>query len=115
MSEIIIYHHSECSKSCGALQILEESKQPFRVIRYLETPPSKEQLKEILDMLGIKATDLLRKSEEIYKAFEGRELTDEQWISVMVEHPILIERPIIIKDKKAVIGRPPQKIIDILL
>lgn len=97
------------------MQILEESKQPFRVIQYLETPPTKEELKEILQMLGIKAADLLRKSEEVYKEFEGRELNDEQWISVMVEHPILIERPIIIKDKKAVIGRPPQKIIDILL
>ena len=82
---------------------------------YLETPPTKKELKDIIAKLGIKPEDLLRKSEAIYKEqFKGKSLTDAQWISAMIEHPKLIERPIVIKGSKAIIGRPPETVLDLL-
>lgn len=85
------------------------------IIEYLNTPPSKEELKEILEMLDMKPEQLLRKGEAIYKEqFKGKNLTDDQWIDAMIEHPKLIERPIVIKNGKAAIGRPPENVLDIL-
>jgi arsenate reductase len=110
-----IWHNNRCSKSRNTLSILEEKKANFEVVNYLENPPTEGELKDVLKMLGIKAQDLVRKSEEAYKAnYKGKELDEEGWISAMLAHPKLIERPIVINNGKAVIGRPPENVLTII-
>ncbi len=97
------------------MAVLEESGQDFLVINYLQSPPDKDELREIIKKLDIKAQDLVRRSESIYKEnYKDKVLSEEEWVSVMVENPILIERPILVSDDKAVIARPTEKINDIL-
>ena len=111
----IIYHNPRCSKSREALEILEQNGEEVEVIEYLKVPPTTHELESIIKMLNIKPEMLIRKNETVYKEqFKGKTLSDKEWIKIMVEHPVLIERPIVIKKHKAVIGRPPQLIIDIL-
>ena len=106
-----IYHNPRCGKSRQTLKIIEEHHVEPEIIRYLETPPSKEELKNIIAMLGIKAESLVRKNEKIYKEqYKGRQMTEDEWIQAMVENPILIERPIVIKGAKAILGRPPENV-----
>lgn len=115
MEKITIWHNPRCSKSRNALTLLEEKGIDAEVVKYLETPPSKEELKAVLDMLGISARELMRTKEEIYRELNLKEVTDEaKLIEAMAEHPKLIERPIVIKEGKAAIGRPIENIIDLL-
>ena len=115
MSKLTIMHNPRCSKSREAVKILEENGINAEIVKYLETPPTKDEIKELLKMLGINARDLMRTKEEIYKELNLKDVEDEEkLIEAMAEHPKLIERPIVIKDGKAVIGRPPSKIIDFL-
>ncbi|AXT50034.1 arsenate reductase (glutaredoxin) [Aquimarina sp. BL5] len=108
-----IYHNPRCSKSRQCLAILEEKNEDLNIIKYLDTPLSEEKLSKIIDLLGIKPIDLVRKNEAIWKQeFKGKTLTDNQLIRIMCEHPKLIERPIVIKDTRAIIGRPPEKVVD---
>ena len=110
-----IYHNPRCSKSRQGLAILEASNQPFQVIKYLETPISENELSEIVKLLGIKPIQLIRKNESVWKEnYKNKNLSDSQLIKVMVANPKLIERPIVINNGKAVIGRPPQLIENIL-
>ncbi|NQX86793.1 MAG: arsenate reductase (glutaredoxin) [Flavobacteriaceae bacterium] len=112
---ITIYHNNRCSKSRQGLQLLEASGKEFRIIKYLEDIPSKAELANIIAYLGIKPIHLVRKNEAIWKDnFKGIDLTDDDIITAMTAHPKLIERPIVINDKKAVIGRPPEQILDII-
>lgn len=112
---IKIYHNPRCSKSREGLEILENSGEKFEVIRYLEDIPSVAELKEVIACLGIAPVDLVRKNEAIWKeAYKGKNMSDEEIITAMIEHPRLIERPIVIKNAKAVIGRPPEKIKSLL-
>ena len=112
---IKIYHNNRCSKSRCGVELLEKSGQDFEVVKYLETPPSETELKNIISLLGITPIELVRKNEAVWKEqFKGKELTDSQIISAMVAHPKLIERPIVIANNKAVIGRPTEKILDII-
>lgn len=110
-----IYHNPRCSKSRQALEILQTKGLQPEIVLYLENPPSKQELKGILKMLGIKAEDLLRKNEETYKSqYKEKKLSDDEWIEVMIQNPKLIERPIFINKNKAVIGRPPEKVLEIV-
>ena len=111
-----IFHNPRCSKSRQALQLLNDNDQDIEIVEYLKTPPSAKQLKEIIKMLGIKPRELLRKGEKEYKeaGLNDMDLTDAQIIKAMVEHPKLIERPIVIKDGKARLGRPPEQVLEIL-
>ena len=110
-----IYHNNRCRKSRESLAILEASNQSFEIVNYLENPPSKKELTGILRMLGLQPIELIRKNEVIWKEnFKGKTLTDVAIINAMLEYPKLIERPIVIKNNKAVIGRPPEKIKEIL-
>ncbi len=110
-----IYHNPRCSKSREALNLLEENNEDVNIIKYLDTPITKEVLSELISLLGISPIDLVRKNEAIWKEkFKGKNLTDNEVIKAMLENPKLIERPIVVKGNKAVIGRPPQKVIDIL-
>ncbi len=113
--KIRIWHKTTCSKSCEVMNILKKKKIAPEVFLYLETPPSTEEIVDVLKKLGIKAEELIRKKEKIYKEkFEGKKMTEEKWIKAMAKYPILIERPIIINGNKAVIGRPTEKTLTIL-
>ncbi len=116
MSECVIYHNPRCSKSRQTLALLQQRGIQPTVIEYLKTPPSKEVLTTILTQLGLSPRELLRKGETIYKELNLKEttLTDEQLIELMCEHPKLIERPIVIYNQQARIGRPPEAVLDIL-
>ena len=112
---IKIYHNPRCRKSREGLEILEQSGKDFEVVKYLEDVPTKKELEEIVTLLGIRPEQLVRKNEAIWKVnYKGKVLTDDQILSAMVEHPKLIERPIVIKDQKAIIGRPPEQIKTLL-
>lgn len=112
---IKIYHNPRCGKSREGLNLLEKSGKEFEVIKYLTDVPSAEELKAILNKLGIKPIDLVRQKEEIWIAnFKDKQFSDEEIIKILTENPILIERPIVINGNKATIGRPPEKILDIL-
>jgi arsenate reductase len=115
MSEITIYHNNRCSKSREAMCILDEIKTKANVIEYLITPPTEEDLKILLKKLGMEAHELVRKNETIFKEkYDGKKMTEEQWIKAFVKHPILIQRPIVVKGNKAIIARPPEKLKEFL-
>ncbi|WP_372744891.1 arsenate reductase (glutaredoxin) [Lutibacter sp.] len=110
-----IYHNPRCSKSREGLAILEASKIQFETIKYLENPVTKKELTQIIALLGIKPIDLVRKNEAIWKEnYKTKSLSDAEIINAMIENPKLIERPIVINNGKAVIGRPPEIIKTIL-
>lgn len=112
---ITIYHNNRCSKSRDGLCFLENSKQDFKVINYLETPPTKEELKELIKKLDITPIELVRTKETIWiENYKGKTLSDEEVIQAMIDNPKLIERPIIVNGDKAVIARPTEKINEIL-
>ena len=115
MKNVKIWHNPRCSKSRNAVALLEEQGVEAEVVKYLETPPSKEEVIKVLKMLGISARELMRTKEDIYKELGLKDVNDEDaLIDAMVAHPKLIERPIVIKDGKAAIGRPVENIVEIL-
>ncbi|MDH4610846.1 arsenate reductase (glutaredoxin) [Pseudomonas sp. BN102] len=116
MTELTLYHNPRCSKSRGALELLEARGLAPTIVRYLETPPSAAELRALLAKLGLSARQLLRSGEDEYKALnlDDPSLSEEQLIAAMVAHPKLIERPILIAGDKAVVGRPPEKVLEIL-
>lgn len=108
---IEVYHNPRCGKSRNCLAFLDNSKQEYKITKYLEEAPSAETLKALLEKLQIKAIDLVRQKEKIWiENYKNQEMTDEAVIQAMVLHPILIERPIIIKGNKAIIAREMDKI-----
>lgn len=110
-----IYHNPRCRKSRETLQLLNEKGYEPEIIEYLKVVPSKEELKNLLQLLGISAEKLLRKGEKDYKEqLKGKDLSESQIIDKMIEFPKLIERPIVVNNKKAVIGRPPENVLEIL-
>lgn len=110
-----IYHNNRCRKSRETLAILEDKNEEITIIKYLENPPSEKELAKIITLLGITPIELVRKSETIWKDnFKDQELSDKELVSILHQNPKLIERPIVIKNNKAVIGRPPEKVIEIL-
>ena len=115
MDKLTILHNPRCSKSREALKILEQNGINAEIVKYLDTPPSEDELRNILKILGINARDLMRTKEDIYKELNLQEVQDEDaLIKAMAEYPKLIERPIIIKDNKAVVGRPPSKVLELI-
>lgn len=112
---IKIYHNNRCSKSRCGLEILQDSGQEFEIVNYLVDAPSIKDLEEIIDLLGISPMELIRKNETIWKEkYKELTLSSDELIKAMVAHPKLIERPIVINGKKAIIGRPPELIKTIL-
>lgn len=110
-----IYHNPRCRKSREGLEILQKSGQPFEIVEYLNTPPIESELKDIISKLGIAPIELVRKNEAEWKEnYKGKELSDEEVVKAMVTYPKLIERPIVIKGTKAVVGRPPENIKKLL-
>lgn len=110
-----IYHNPRCSKSRQGLSLLEASKLNFEIIKYLDTKITVDELTEVINLLKIAPIDLVRKNEVVWKEkFKGKNLTESEIILAMTENPKLIERPIVINNGKAVIGRPPEHIKSIL-
>lgn len=108
---IKIYHNPRCRKSREGLEYLEKSGAEYEVVRYLEEVPTKEELTTLIGYLGISPEELVRKNETIWKEqYKGKSLSDAEIIEAMVQNPKLIERPIIVKENKAVVGRPADKI-----
>ena len=113
---ITIYHNPKCSKSRQTLKLLQEQGINPVIIEYLKNPPTAEKLKEILSLLGMSPRDLMRKKEDEYKklGLANSKLSDKDLIDFMVKHPILIERPIVLANGKAALGRPPEQVLNIL-
>jgi arsenate reductase (glutaredoxin) len=112
---IKIYHNPRCAKSRQGVAALEDAKVDFEIIKYLDTLLNKEELLEILNFLNIQPIQLVRKTEKIWKEnYKMKKLTDDEVIMAMVENPKLIERPIVVKDKKAVVGRPTELIVTLI-
>lgn len=115
MAEVTVYHNPRCTKSRNSLSYLDEKGVSYDVRLYLDDPLSHEELKTLIDKLGISPTDLLRKNEAVFKEeFKGRDLSDDQWIDAMIEFPKLMERPIVVKGSKAVVARPTEKISELV-
>ncbi|MBN1237699.1 MAG: arsenate reductase (glutaredoxin) [Gammaproteobacteria bacterium] len=110
-----IYHNPRCSKSRATLELLRERGVQPEVVEYLKTPPTRDELKSLLAKLGIGARDLIRKNEQAFRE-SGKELSapEDELIDLMVENPILIERPIVVVGDRARIGRPPESVLDIV-
>ncbi|KMK07736.1 arsenate reductase (glutaredoxin) [Pluralibacter gergoviae] len=114
---VTIYHNPRCSKSRETLALLKENGVEPQVVLYLETPPDAETIKKLLKMLGMKsARDLMRQKEDLYKSLDLAKdgLSEAALIQAMVDNPKLIERPIVVRDGKARIGRPPESVLEIL-
>ena len=112
---MIIYHNPDCSKCNEALDLLKQNNCEFTIRYYLSHPPSVEELKELLDKLQCKPIDIVRKKEPLYEQlYATGQFNDHEWLNILSRHPILIERPIVINNNKAIIGRPPQLVINII-
>ena len=110
-----LYHNPRCSNSREALRLLEETGETIEVVKYLENPPTRRELLQLIELLKIKPIELVRSKEQIWKDnFKGKELSDEQVVDALSSFPILIERPIAVKGTRAIIGRPPIKVLEIL-
>ena len=116
MTDLTLYHNPRCSKSRGALELLEARGLTPTVVRYLDTPLDAPHLRDLLAKLNLSARQLLRSGEDEYKALNlaDSSLSEAQLIDAMAAHPKLIERPILVAGERAVIGRPPEKILEIL-
>lgn len=113
---VTIYHNPRCSKSRATLALLEERQLQPRVIRYLDDPPSADTLRDILRRLNLRPRDLLRQSEAEYRELglaDGRQ-SDDELIDIIIQHPKLMQRPIVVTDRHAAIGRPPEQVLEIL-
>ena len=106
-----IYHNPRCRKSREALNIIQNHGLEPEIVLYLDTPPSRKEIKDVLVKLQITAEELVRKEEKLYKdEYKGKSLTEEEWINVLADNPKLIQRPVVINGKKAIIGRPPESV-----
>jgi|TARA_R110000851_G_scaffold150976_1_gene292046 arsenate reductase len=116
MNTTRIYHNPRCSKSRETLALLENQQQDIEIVEYLKTPPTAEELSDILQQLDMQARQLLRTKETLYKELQldNDNLSDQELIRAMCDNPKLIERPIVIKNNQAIIGRPPEAVLNIL-
>jgi arsenate reductase len=113
---VTIYHNPRCSKSRQTLKLLQDRGIEPRIVEYLKTPPDADTLSSILDKLGMQPRELMRRKEAPYKeqGLDAPDIDRARLIEAMVEHPVLIERPIVLNDGKAAVGRPPENVLDIL-
>ena len=116
MSDVTIYHNPRCSKSRQALELLRERDIQPTIVEYLKTPPSLEELDRILRLLDLEPRELMRSKEAVYKdlALDDASLDRHSLLQAMIEHPILIERPIVLANGRAALGRPPENVLDVL-
>lgn len=113
--EVLIFHNPRCSKSREALSLLEKENCKIKVKEYLKTPLEKKDLQDILMKLGVSAKDIIREKEKVFQEkFKNKNFSEEEWIQILIENPILIERPIVIDGYKAVIARPPDLVLELI-
>ena len=109
-----IYHNPRCVKSRQTLALINEAGESVEIIEYLKVIPTKSELIDLLNKLGMKAEQLIRKGEADYKEnFKGKDLSEEEWIDAMLQYPKLIERPIVVKGERGILGRPPENVHDL--
>jgi len=115
MSQITLYHNPRCSKSRAALALLKERGDDIRVIEYLKTPPDMSQIKHLAAQLGVSIHEMLRNNETVYRELKLGDAThsEDDLLRAIAKHPILLQRPIAVADKRAVIGRPPEKVLEL--
>jgi len=107
-----IYHNPRCSKSRQTLQLIKDANVEVEIIEYLKKAPTYEEIKLLLMKLHLKPIDIIRKGEDVYKEkFKNSNFNDDEWIKIMMEYPTLIERPIVVKDNKAIVCRPPENVM----
>ena len=113
---IVIYHNPRCSKSRQTLQLLRDRGIEPEIVEYLKTPPNRKKLTEILELLDLKPRELMRRKETVYQeqGLDDENLNDDRLIDAMIEHPVLIERPIVLANGRAALGRPPENVLEIL-
>ncbi|HOZ88239.1 MAG TPA: arsenate reductase family protein [Bacteroidia bacterium] len=112
---MIIYYNPDCSKCREAHEILEKNNCNIQIRNYLVDPPTEKELKELIEKLGCKAIDIVRKSEPLFtERFHDKDLTDTEWLKVLSENPVLIERPIVIDGQRAILGRPPSLVLQLV-
>ena len=110
-----IYHNPRCSKSRQTLNLIKEAGKDVEIVEYLKNPPTADELREVLRKLNLPVEYLIRKNEDIYKTqYKGKELSEEEWIQALAEHPKMLERPIVVEGDKAVLGRPPENVLKLL-
>jgi len=117
MTTATIYHNPRCSKSRNTLSILNENGVDVKEVRYLDNPPSKEKLTELCQQLNLKPIEIVRTGEALFKELglsKNDDKSDEEWIEILVQNPKLIERPIVQVEDRAVIGRPPENVLEII-
>ena len=116
MSDVTLYHNPRCSKSRQALALLRERNIEPEIIEYLKTPPTLQELDQILNLLGLEPRELMRRKESVYKdlALDDESLDRHSLLQAMIEHPILIERPIAVANGRASLGRPPEDVLQVL-
>ena len=114
--KVTIYHNPRCSKSRQAFELLKQRGIDPEIVEYLNTPPDTETIKRLLTLLHVRPRDLMRKHEPEYKdaGLDDPGLSEEDLISALIQHPILLERPIVVSGAKAVVGRPPERVLEIL-
>jgi arsenate reductase len=112
----VIYHNPRCSKSRQALSLLEAAGANAQVVRYLENPPSAEELDALLTKLGLEPVEVMRKQDDLFKelGLVGKTLSREEGLRLLAEHPALLERPIVVRGDKAVVARPPERVSEVL-
>lgn len=112
---VVLYHNPRCSKSRGALALLQERGANVTIVEYLKTPPTRATLAELVAKLGTPASEIVRRGEDVFREhYAGRDLSDSEWLDALAAHPILIERPIAVMGSRAVIGRPPERVLTLL-
>jgi arsenate reductase len=114
VADILVYHNGECSKCKGALELLQQMGVPHDVRFYLAEPLSEEELRALLAKLNIPASGLIRRTEPEFAAYEGKELGEEEWVQAILKHPVLMQRPVVEKNGKAIIARSPEKVLDFI-
>ena len=114
MKSIVIYHNQKCSKSRKALEYIKNKNITPKIKLYLEEEITVKEIKNLLKILSIKPIDLIRQHEEEFESYRNKELSDEEIFTLLIKYPKLIERPIIVSDNKAILGRPPEKVLEII-
>lgn len=112
---IEIYHNNRCGKSRCALELLQKSGNEIVVVDYLKNPPTPKELKVVLSKLDVNVKSIIREKEKVFtENFKNKKFTDDEWVQILCEHPILIERPIVIDGFKAVVARPPELVEELI-
>jgi arsenate reductase (glutaredoxin) len=115
MKKITLYHNPRCSKSRNAKALLEEHGADLSIVEYLKTPPGVEELKNLASLLGMPVREMMRTNESPYRELQLDKTTrDEDLLAAIAEHPILLQRPIAVAGKRAIIGRPPENVLELL-